>query len=215
MTIQGSAINADLALVINAGRDVNITAAQDTHGETHDRQEQHSASGFAKGLATVIGSADPAAVLIPNSPNQVAIAALITKQGQAGDQATSRSTAVGSQLTGGSIAMQSGRDTLVQGAAIVADGNVSLTAQRDLTITTAQSTESGHRTTADKTTGLLRFDATGNSVGKRAQDQAEQTTAVSHTASQIVSLGKGGEAGNQGGFTPNQRTDDDLISQVV
>ena len=44
-----------------------------------------------------------------------------------------------------------------------------------------------------QTSGLLRFDATGNSVGKREQDQAQQ-----NTASQIVSLGKGGDSDTKG-----------------
>ena len=49
-----------------------------------------------------------------------------------------------------------------------------------------------------QTSGLLRFDATGNSVGKREQDQAQQ-----NTASQIVSLGKGGDSDTKGSVNLN------------
>jgi hypothetical protein len=76
--------------------------------------------------------------------------------------------------------------------------SVEFFAGRNLTITTAENTQAGQFNATDKTSGLRRFDATGNSVGKREQDQAQQTTATSHTASQIVSLGQGGENNNEG-----------------
>ena len=196
--IQASAINADQALIVDAKRDVNITAAEDTHGETHFSQTRSDAIGLAKGLATMIAATDPISALMPNSVNQVAIAALLTKKNETGDQDGLSRTAVGSQLTGGRIDIQSGRDALVQGSAIVADGDVSVIAGRDLKINTAQNTQAGQFTATDKATGLLRLDATGNSVGKREQDQAQQNTATSHTASQIVSLGKGGDSGAEG-----------------
>jgi filamentous hemagglutinin len=186
VTIQASAINADQALIVDAKRDVSITAAEDTHGETHFSQTRREATGLAKGLATMIAVVDPIAALTPNSINQVAIAALLTKKNQATDQDNTSTTAVGSQLTGSSIDIQSGRDALVKGSAIVADGDVSVIAKRNLTVTTAENTDAGQFTATDKTSGLLRFDATGNSVGKREQDQAQQNTATSHTASQIV-----------------------------
>ena len=130
--------------------------------------------------------------------NQIAIAALLTKQNQATDQDNISTTAVGSELTGGTIDIQSKRDTLVEGSTIVADGDVSVVAGRNLTITTAENTQAGQFSATDKTSGLLRFDATGNSVGKREQDQAQQNEAIGHTASQIASLGQGGEPGVAG-----------------
>ena len=198
ITIQGSAINAVQALIVDAKRDVNITAAEDTYGQTHFSQTRSDATGLAKGLATMIAVVDPIAALTPNSINQVAIAALLTKKNETGDQDGTSKTTVGSQLTGGSIDLQSGRDALVKGSTIVADGNVSIMAGRDLTVTTAENTDAGHANATSKTSGLLRFDATGNSVGKREQDQAQQNTATSHTASQIVSLGKGGDSDTKG-----------------
>ena len=198
LTLQGSALNADQALIITAKRDVIITAAEDTHSETHFSQSRTDATGLAKGIATMIAAADPIAALTPNSINQVAIAALLTQKNATGDQDGVSKTAVGSQLTGARIGLQSGRDALVQGSAIVADGHVNINAKRDLTITTAQNSDAGHSTATSKTSGLLRLDATGNSVGKREQDQAQQSTAISNTASQIVSLGNGGENNNEG-----------------
>ena len=112
VNLQGAAINADQALIITAERDVNITAVEDTHGETHFSQTRREATGLAKGLATMIAIVDPVAALTPNSVNQVAIAALLTKQNQATDQTNTSTTAVGSQLTGGRIDIQSGRDAL-------------------------------------------------------------------------------------------------------
>ena len=54
ITLQGSAINADQALIVAAKRDVNITAAEDTHSESHFSQSRSDATGLAKGLATMI-----------------------------------------------------------------------------------------------------------------------------------------------------------------
>ncbi len=198
ITIRGSVINADQALIVDAKRDVNIIAAEDTHGETHVSQTRRDATGLAKGIAGAIALADPIAALTPNSINQIAIAALITKTNDTGDQDGMSTTAVGSQLTGGDIAIQSDRDTLVQGATIVADGDVSVIAGRDLTVTTAQNTDAGHANASSDASGLLRFEATGNTIGKREQDQAQQNEAIGHTASQIASLGQGGETGEAG-----------------
>jgi filamentous hemagglutinin len=198
VTIQGSAINADQALIADAKRDVNIIAAEDTHGETHFSQTRREATGLAKGLATMIAVVDPIAALTPNSINQVAIAALLTQKNQATDQDNVSTTAVGSALTGRTIDIQSKRDTLVEGGVIVADGDVNVVAGRDIAITTAQNTQAGQATMAEQSSGLLRFEVTGNTVGKREQDQAQQNEAVVHTASQIASLGQGGESGSTG-----------------
>ena len=197
-TIQGSAVNADRALIIDAKRDLAITAAQDTYSESHFSQTTKEATGLAKGIATVIAVTNPLAALTPNSVEQVAIAALLTKKSQSGTQTSTSTTSVGSQLTGGTVLTRSGRDTLVEGSAIVADGDIAMSAGRDLTITTAQNTQTSDTASQSTTRGLLRFEATGNSIGKREQTQSSQGTAVSNTSSQIVSLGKGGADGKSG-----------------
>ena len=67
---------------------------------------------------TVIAVADPAAAFAP-TPNQIGIAALLTQKKHAGDQVTASTSAVASQLTGGTIGIQSNRDAVVQGSTIV------------------------------------------------------------------------------------------------
>jgi filamentous hemagglutinin len=56
---------------------------------------------------------------------------------------------------------QLSRDTLVQASTLVADGDISVKAGRNLTVTTAQNTQAEQNQTTAKTSGLLRLEGSG------------------------------------------------------
>ena len=190
INVQGSSLNADKALALDAGQDINVTATQNTRSESHQRVEQKSATGLAKGLATVIALADPISALTPNSVNQVAIAALITRKNSSNANTLNETTAVSSELTGGTISSNSGRDTTLQAAKIVADGAIDIRAGRDLSLSTADNTTNATSANNASTYGLLQANATSNSVGARKQSQSGEQSVTSQSTTQIISLGK-------------------------
>ncbi len=93
--------------------------------------------------------------------------------------------AVGSNLTGGSIAIQSGRDTNIQGSQVIAKNDVAISAGRDLNIVSAQDTQQNSYSVEQKSSGLSASLMTGISYNKSAQDQSQNGTSTQQIGSSI------------------------------
>ena len=100
----------------------------------------------------------------------------------------SQSTQVeGASVSGTTVLVQAGRDAAIKGSTIVADNAVSVRAERDLTVTTAEQTSSTSSSASKTKSGLFAAGA-GVTIGKQQQSQGTQTTSTEQVGSQIGSL---------------------------
>ncbi|MCD5361143.1 hemagglutinin repeat-containing protein [Chromobacterium aquaticum] len=97
-------------------------------------------------------------------------------------------TAKGSSLSGDSIVLQAGRDLSVAGSSVAATHDADLIAGRDVSITTAESTQYSHRDESVKKSGLLSSGGIGFSIGSQKQRDQVGETSVSHTSSTVGSV---------------------------
>jgi filamentous hemagglutinin len=112
--------------------------------------------------------------------------------------------AIGSTVSGGAVAINSGRDTLVSGSVVVADKDIGISAGRDLSVVSAQNSTSEQSSSSSKKSGLVG----GASIGKVKSAQDSTLEQVTQVSSQIASLG-----GNVSLSAGNQYTQ--TSSQVV
>ncbi|SCX72437.1 filamentous hemagglutinin, partial [Pseudomonas sp. NFACC32-1] len=135
LTIKGSNVISEKGSVgLGAGNDVEILAATDSNSARHERKQSKSSWG---GL----------------------------KSSKVQDQLTeTQTTAVGSMISGDTIAVSAKRDATVTGSALVSTSDLAVRAGRDLTINAAENTFSRTQMHKEKNrdlTGVL----TGNNLG--------------------------------------------------
>ncbi|RMT66108.1 hypothetical protein ALP43_02158 [Pseudomonas azotoformans] len=135
LLLAGSAVAADKgAAKLVAGEDVQILAVTDSDSARHERKESKSSWGGFKS-SKVQDKVDE-----------------------------TRTTAVGSMISGETVSVAGGQDVTVTGSALVSTGDLTVQAGRDLTIDAAQNTFSRtdmHKEKNRDLTGVL----TGNKLG--------------------------------------------------
>ncbi|OML06030.1 adhesin [Yersinia pestis subsp. microtus bv. Talassica] len=114
------------------------------------------------------------------------------------EEGRSQTLAVGSMLSAGSIDVSS-QNIAVAGSSVVADKDIRLRAQENLTVSTAQQSESGSQLFEQKKSGLMSTGGIGVFIGTSRQKTTDQTQTVSHVGSTVGSLTGNVrlEAGNQ------------------
>ena len=167
-------------LGLDAGRDLHIGAATESVTETHLNQTLRQ----AKGLGKFAG-----ALLLPSAgvPGVSFAADLMGSQRLSQEGWQSSSQAVGSTVSAATIQARSGRDAVVQGSTLVADGDIRIETGRDLQVVAV----SGSRESTSKSSA-----AKSGSVGKTWQPAIGRATSSSNlaeaastlTASQVASL---------------------------
>ena len=102
-------------------------------------------------------------------------------------QGFSSDNAVGSLISGDTVAIAAGRDLNVRGSDVVGTNDVMLRAARDVNITTSQSTstESSHHHASKR--GLMGSGGLGLTVGSRSLSQTGRSATVTHNSSTIGS----------------------------
>ncbi|MDA5474357.1 hemagglutinin repeat-containing protein [Yersinia kristensenii] len=168
-TLRGSQLNATGDINLQAAKDINISAsAVQTEGalklaaggdvilttqtEQHDEQRNHT--GTKKGLAS----------------------STTTRT----EDSISQTLAVGSMLSAGSIDV-SGKNIAVTGSHMVADNDINLRAQENITVGTAQQSESESHLFEQKKSGLMSTGGIGVMVGS--------STKVTDTGKSISNVG--------------------------
>uniref|UniRef100_UPI001B801E12 hemagglutinin repeat-containing protein n=1 Tax=Xenophilus azovorans TaxID=151755 RepID=UPI001B801E12 len=174
---QAAQLYAEDAMSLSAGRDVNFTTATQTDIELHASQSRTS--------GTALGQAVAGLALTPGDVTAVAWAG--KKTGANGASASITHTAVGSQVSAGSLQVVSGRDTTLTGATVVADGDITMLAGRNLTIESAQNTHLETNSQAGSTSGMVGawYNPT---IGHVKQFGAEAVARTTQAPSQVASL---------------------------
>jgi len=157
------------AAALRAGDEIKLTAANDVligaGEETQTSSQSNSSSKTSANFSGLLTSA------------------------QKSQQAQSTSThSVGSDISGGSIQIKSGRDTSVEGSTLVADKNIGIDAGRNLEITSAENTETSSSKSGSRKVGEIGSWWQG-ATGIIKQKEAEQYTSTRQSGSQIASLG--------------------------
>ncbi|CAG2149643.1 hemagglutinin repeat-containing protein [Cupriavidus numazuensis] len=114
--------------------------------------------------------------------------------------------AIGSTLSGDTVNLQAKRDMTVEGSGIVATHDVSMHADRNLTLVASENTASSNTVSEKSTSGMFSGGGAGFTIGQRQNDQTQKVLATTHTGSVIGSLDgnvslSAGEAYTQTGST--------------
>ncbi|MGP2543994.1 hemagglutinin repeat-containing protein [Yersinia sp. 2541 StPb PI] len=175
-TLRGSQLNATGDINLQTAKDINISAsAVQTHGalnlaaggdvtlttqtEQHDAQRTHT--GTKKGLAS----------------------STTTRT----EDSISQTLAVGSMLSAGSIDV-SGKNIAVIGSNVVADNDINLRAKENITVGTAQQSESESHLFEQKKSGLMSTGGIGVTVGSNSQKTTDTGKSISNVGSTVGSV---------------------------
>ncbi|TWC49163.1 filamentous hemagglutinin [Pseudomonas sp. SJZ080] len=162
ISLKAAALRAEEGVKLTAGNDVLIGADQET-------QTSAQSKGSSKAGVTVTGWLSS------------------TQKSQQGQ--TSSTQSIGSDISGSSIQIKSGRDTTVEGSTLVADKDIGINAGRNLDITSAQNTETSSSKSGSKKIGEVGASWWQGATGVLKQKETEEFTSTRQSGSQIASLG--------------------------
>ncbi|MGZ7460244.1 hemagglutinin repeat-containing protein [Pseudomonas sp. Ma2-10] len=161
ISLTAAALRAEEAVKLTAGNDVLIGAGEETQTSSQSKSSSRTSATFTGLLSSTQKS----------------------QQGQ-----TTSTQSIGSDISGGSIQIKSGRDTTVEGSTLVADKNIGIDAGRNLEITSAENTETSSSKSGSKKVGEIGSWWQG-ATGIVKQKEADQYTSTRQSGSQIASLG--------------------------
>ncbi|MDP5008939.1 MAG: hemagglutinin repeat-containing protein, partial [Glaciimonas sp.] len=172
--VSGTQIKTDGNLTMAAGQDINANAANVNAG-----QALTAAAGRDVNITSAQQTYSKDQEIHTSSSGFMSSSSSHMKDQQQTSQA------VGSSLTGNSIAIVSGRDATIQGSQVIAKEDVTMNAGRDLNIVSAQDTHSGSYSLEEKKSGLSASVLTGVSYNNTAQDQHQNGTSTNQIGSSI------------------------------
>ncbi|HHH1087237.1 TPA: hemagglutinin repeat-containing protein, partial [Yersinia enterocolitica] len=175
-TLLGSQLNAKSDINLQAAKDITLGASAvqtdgalklaaggdvtvTTQTEQHDEQRIHT--GKKKGLASTTTTHT--------------------------EDNRSQTLAVGSMLSAGSIDV-SGKNIAVTGSNLVADNDVNLRAKEDITVSTAQQSESESHLYEQKKSGLMSTGGIGVTIGSNSQKTTDTGKSISNVGSTVGSV---------------------------
>lgn len=176
-TLRGSQLNAKSDINLQAAQDITLSASAlqtdgalklaaggdvtvTTQTEQHDAQRNHT--GISKGLASTTTTRT--------------------------EDSISQTQAVGSMLSAGSIDV-SGHNIAVTGSNVVADNDINLRAKENITVGTAQQSESESHLFEQKKSGLMGTGGIGVTVGSNSQKTTDTGKSLSNVGSTVGSVG--------------------------
>lgn len=184
--IAGSDINSQGLTTLLAGRDLNITSVEQSSSSSSFSQTTKQANGLGKAVGTVLTGAALVNGGLPTA-DVLAGAALLTKKNSQNQSQQSATQAIGSQISAGSLATDSGRDTTLQGATLVADGDIALHAGRNLNLLPGAHTQAKQTAASSKTSGFVG-DLWQPALGVVKQSNDGKQAATTQAGSQLASL---------------------------
>ncbi len=164
--VAGRDMNADAAQAIAKG-DIGVTAGRDinlataTESDYHYKEETKTKKGFLKKTTTHTVS----------------------------EQSATREA--GTLLSGDNVTLKAGEDVLVKGSAVAGDGNVALSAGKNVDIVAATNTDANWQLKEKKKSGLMGSGGIGFTIGssKTRHELKEKGTTQSQSVSTIGSTG--------------------------
>ncbi|MDK1198106.1 hemagglutinin repeat-containing protein [Cronobacter dublinensis] len=164
--VAGRDMNADAAQAIAKG-DIGVTAGRDinlataTESDYHYKEETKTKKGFLKKTTTHTVS----------------------------EQSATREA--GTLLSGDNVTLKAGEDLLVKGSAVAGDGNVALSAGKNVDIVAATNTDANWQLKEKKKSGLMGSGGIGFTIGssKTRHELKEKGTTQSQSVSTIGSTG--------------------------
>lgn len=167
ITLRAAAIHAEEGIILDAGRDIAISSAQQSQQSSQASKSNKLNWHLTDSLATN-GSFT------------------LENKGKGGKQSSVQE--VGSTLSGGTIDINSGRDTSIRGSTLVADRNIRVDAARNLSVVSGETSNTSSATSKTKNTGEIGNWYQG-ATGVASLKESNQNSSVTQTASQIASLG--------------------------
>ncbi|HEU4459697.1 MAG TPA: hemagglutinin repeat-containing protein [Methylibium sp.] len=184
LVVEGSSITAEGAATLTARGDVRISAAEQATTSAHDEQTIKRATGPARQVGRDLNMG--LSTSNAGSPNVIGAALLGSGLATQANARTERE-AVGSTISAAALAVRSGRDVAVQGSTLVADGDVSIAAARDLTITSTQNTAADRGSASSTRRGFVGQD--GNvAIGVVRSEDSGRRQSTTQVQSQVASL---------------------------
>ncbi|GLQ98656.1 hemagglutinin repeat-containing protein [Dyella mobilis] len=168
LSAQAAYLNANNALTLAAGHDINLADAQDQHIEQHDT-ETKSFSFFSTSTKR-FGSVDP------------------EWRSNSSHAQINQSTSVGNVLSGDSVTVAAGNNLTATNAQIVATNDVVLAAGNNLTLNAGQNTYDQTQSTSTSHTGLMNNGGLSVLIGNRSTDDTYHEHDVTYTGSTVGSL---------------------------
>ncbi|EOI3504645.1 hemagglutinin repeat-containing protein [Cronobacter dublinensis] len=164
--VAGRDMNADAAQAIAKG-DIGVTAGRDinlataTESDYHYKEETKTKKGFLKKTTTHTVS----------------------------EQSATREA--GTLLSGDNVTLKAGEDLLVKGSAVAGDGNVALSASKNMDIVAATNTDANWQLKEKKKSGLMGSGGIGFTIGsnKTRHELKEKGTTQSQSVSTVGSTG--------------------------
>ena len=175
INLQAAQLRSADAMSLSAGRDINLTTANQTDLELHAAQSKTSGTAFGMGLAAATFMGDATAVAIAGN-----------KKSSNHADASISTQAIGTSISAGSLQTLSGRDTTLQAATVVADNDITMMAGRNLTVESAQNQRISSSYDVNSKSGMVGEwynPAIGNVKGSQANAEIRTTQQASQVAS--------------------------------
>ncbi len=167
INLRAAAVHADKSIILDAGRDVAISTAQQTQESSQASKSNKLNWHLTDSLATN-GSFT------------------LENKGKGSEQKVVQE--VGSTLSGGTIDVSSGRDTAIRASTLVADKDIHVDAVRNLSVVSGETTSTSSANSKTKNTGEIGNWYQG-ATGVASLKESNQNSATTQTGSQIASLG--------------------------
>ncbi|MCV0441107.1 MAG: hemagglutinin repeat-containing protein [Hydrogenophaga sp.] len=162
--IQGSSVNAQDLLLLDAGRDVTIASEQNTESGSYFSEVKKS--GLSADLMDGVSYG---------------------KSRQNATQTYEAATQSGSSVTGGDVTVQAGRDAVVRSSVVIADTDLTVIAGRDVGVEAARDTlSSTNEAHAKSTTIGIDAGASGRFTAFGQTRSGQDGTSTSETAVQSL-----------------------------